>query len=228
MIDINDLDEESPNDPESIEALVKTMTDPPETPVGDLFSMLVEYGKVDESSSTQDKSKRTPQVAQKSSGNRFIKNMDPRFFYRPSEDPSYVAKKRKREFSNRTKVIPQNKDSIAREESYAKDLPKIIEKDLEKVREYFLKDLAPKYFAAQAGIDQAKQVLSRVLDSEVDPTQFGQFDVLLKKSLSQSMARFIQTYVGLSEKDMDSILEKPKRPSKEVIVIPTTKTGTDK
>jgi hypothetical protein len=137
-----------------------------------------------------------------------------RFFYRPTQsfDESLNATK---------KVVAPHALSLITEEveirksAYSDELPVALQSNIERVREFFLNDLGPLTLAVQAGTSQAREVVQRTLNAEVDNTQFAQFERMVATGSQLLMARYIAKYLGLPRSAVDSLINSitPKQPA---------------
>jgi hypothetical protein len=143
-----------------------------------------------------------------------------RFFFRltdkiVSEENQRIAEARKK------KELPQSDKSIVdRSKTYSKELPESMLPLVDKVREFFLHELAPKMMAAGAGVVQASSVVEMSTGTEVNDVTGRTFQQMLSVASNIRMSRMVAEYMGLKESDAQLLLEKIN-PSKEVIFMNT-------
>jgi hypothetical protein len=83
---------------------------------------------------------------------------------------------------------------------YKKELPPELSTHIDRVREFFLTELGPKTLAGVAGAAQAKDIVQKMLGTEVDPGTFVRYERMMNTAVNVSMARFIVDYLGLPKK----------------------------
>jgi hypothetical protein len=152
-----------------------------------------------------------------------LKERRSRFFYRPTESFSTDLDNRKRAqhpppLSSLTIL---DKEVEARKVTYASELPDSLQSNIESVREFFLNEIGPLTLAAQAGTAQAREVVQRTLNTEIDGLAFAQFERMVGKGATLKMARFIAGYLGLPRNAVESILNSIQpTPPKEAMFFP--------
>lgn len=140
-----------------------------------------------------------------------------RFFYRPTasfDADLAVAKK----VSDPHALTVFSDEIDARKDTYITELPTELKVYIDQVREFFLTELGPLTLGVQAGTAQAREVLQRTLNTEIDNTQFAQFDRMIMDGAKHKMARFIARYLGLPRSTIESMLSsiQPARPAQIV------------
>lgn len=89
---------------------------------------------------------------------------------------------------------------------YAKELPPKLTPNIEKVYQFFTREMAPKVLAVSAGTTQAMDVLQRTLDAPIDQEPFSQFERMVRYAHSYKMAKFIARYMGVPEEMVPELL----------------------
>lgn len=128
------------------------------------------------------------------------------FFYRPSLSFTEEIKERKK-ISLPKEVEVVDKQIAERKKTYQTELPPVLTSNIEKVREFWLKDIAPYTLAAISGSEQAKDVVQRTLDAEIDPAPFAQFQRMLSTATTLRLARFISKYLKLPAGTAEALAE---------------------
>lgn len=155
-----------------------------------------------------------PTSAPKKKKKKVTKSRRSRFFFTPttSFDESLNATK---------KVVAPHALNMLTEEvevrknSYSEELPTTLQANIERVREFFLNDLGPLTLAVQAGTSQAREVVQRTLNAEIDNTQFAQFERMVATGSQLLMARYIAKYLGLPRSTVEALVSsiQPKQPA---------------
>lgn len=133
-----------------------------------------------------------------------------RFFFRinPSIAEHIRLLRAQEQLSKPSPSEPLNEHIEKRSKEFKQGIAPSLAKRIDKVREYFLEELSPLTMAAQAGSDQAKEVLQVALDSEVEPAVLQHFETMMRYGVQIKMARFIAKYLNLKEDDARVLLEK--------------------
>jgi hypothetical protein len=128
-----------------------------------------------------------------------------RFFFTPSESLDEEIKRRKKQFK---KPIISHVDTPIqkRVKKYKKQVPKVLKANITVVREFFLKEIAPRTLAMDAGSTQARAVVQEMLKTEVDVTMFNRFERMVNSAANISMATFIAAYFGLPKQAANQLL----------------------
>lgn len=95
---------------------------------------------------------------------------------------------------------------IDRLTEYKLESPAMYQSHIEEVREFFLKEIAPRTISAPGGAMQATEVLKRLLDTDVDESTVARFQNMLNRATTLKMAEFVATYFGLSKEHIPSII----------------------
>jgi len=113
-------------------------------------------------------------------------------------DPSFSQATRLRAKTFKKKKIAHIDDHIIKRlKAYRKEVPDLLEPNITKVREFFLKEIAPRTLAGGPGMLQARDVVQRLLNTEIDGTQFDKFERMSHAAVSMVMAKFVAHYYGL-------------------------------
>jgi hypothetical protein len=102
--------------------------------------------------------------------------------------------------------------------TYEKELSASLEKNIEAVREFFLKDIDPLSLGIQGGTAQVHSLMTRIFPDGIDTEQFVQFVHMAKQARKIKMANFIAGYMGLELSDAERIIDS-LTPKKEVLMI---------
>jgi hypothetical protein len=140
-----------------------------------------------------------------------------RFFYRPTQSLDDELEHRK-QIATPKELDLVDQQVIDRSETYGKELPQKLDKNIEKVREFWLKNVAPLTLAAQAGSSQARDVVQRTLGAPIDGTPFLKFQKMLEQGLTIKMATYLVTYLGIPRTQVNDLIDSIT-PKKEVMVI---------
>ncbi|BAG41667.1 hypothetical protein [Ralstonia phage phiRSL1] len=105
-----------------------------------------------------------------------------------------------------------------RRKTYQQELRPVLDKNLTRVREFWLRDVAPLTLGAQAGSQQAKDVVQRALGVPIDESQFAQFEHMLHKGATLVLARYITRYLKLPSSTVQYLLDSIT-PKKEVLIV---------
>lgn len=141
-----------------------------------------------------------------------------RFFYTPTKSFDDELDESKAEIKPTTLALV-DQEVNDRSVSYKEELTDELVNRIDIIREFFLKEIAPKMFAAQSGIVQARMVAELALGAQVDNTHFSQFERMLSTAVTVKMARFITEYLGLPKAQSQELLSFLK-PNTNPFVIP--------
>jgi hypothetical protein len=90
--------------------------------------------------------------------------------------------------------------------SYRPQIGPMLQGNISVVREFFLTEIAPLTMASEGGTLQSKEVVQRLLDTEVDATLFSKFHTMVNKAANLKMAIFVASYFGLPESSISSLI----------------------
>ncbi len=136
-----------------------------------------------------------------------------RFFFRISRAIAVdVAEHKKRS----TAKVMEHVDAEVekRLKTYKTEAPEAIATNIKSVREFFLNVIGPRSLASSAGSSQAREVVQRLLNTEIDATQFDKFERMSHEAVNILMAKFVAQYYGLPVKAAYRILVsiQPRQP----------------
>lgn len=144
-----------------------------------------------------------------------------RFFFRLSSSFTDEVAARKKAF------VPKRLDHVDSEvdkrlKAYKRDIPPELALNIDGVREFFLTQIAPFTLATGAGSTQAREVVKRLVGSDIDGTQFEKFERMTALAVDIKMARYIAKSLGLKKAEANSILAsiQPRQPQIVPIGIP--------
>ncbi len=128
-----------------------------------------------------------------------------RFFFRISRAVAVDVEAHKK------RLVPKVMEHIDAEvekrlKTYKKEVPPTIATNIEVVREFFLNVIGPRSLASSAGSSQAREIVQRMLNTEVDSTQFDKFERMSHEAVNIIMAKFVAQYYGLPIKAARRIL----------------------
>jgi hypothetical protein len=108
------------------------------------------------------------------------------------------------------KMAPKALEHIDEEVSvrlkkYKKELSPDLRKNIEVVREFFLKELAPLTIATDGGVTQAKEVVQRLLDTEVDSALVDKFNNMANRAAVMRLALFVLDYFNLPREHLSAL-----------------------
>lgn len=136
-----------------------------------------------------------------------------RFFFRLSKSFADELEAKKQEF------VPKQLQHVDAEvekrlKSYKQQVPAELAHNIDRVREFFLQEIAPVTMAAGAGANQALEVVRRLVKSDIDGTQFEKFERMMALAVDIKMARFVARELGMTKKEAEGILQamKPRLP----------------
>jgi len=128
-----------------------------------------------------------------------------RFFFRLEPDIKAAEDYRKLQMS--AKKLEHIDDEIsARLSTYKEEAAPEIKGNLEKVREFFLTNVAPLTLAATGGALQATDIVQRMVDSEVDPGMRGRFEQMVNRAAVYKMALFVMEYFQLPQEHLPGVM----------------------
>lgn len=133
------------------------------------------------------------------------KKYQSRFFFKLSRAIAVDVEEHKK------KLIPKVMEHVDAEvekrlKTYKKEVPPTIASNIEAVREFFLNVIGPRSMASSAGSSQAREIVQRLLNTEVDSTQFDKFERMSHEAVNIIMAKFVAQYYGLPVKAARAIL----------------------
>lgn len=148
-----------------------------------------------------------------------VKKKRSRFFYKPTRslfDEVQEHKAATRAPISTLEYVDQETEE--RTEVYRSELPPVLAKNIEVVREFFLNEVDPLILGVQGGTAQALDVVQKTLNSAVDPLPFAQFERMVAHARLYKMASFITKYMKLPKTMVDDLMY-AVQPKKEVMII---------
>jgi len=146
------------------------------------------------------------------------KRFKSRFFFVLSESVHKEVERNRGKFQKKELVVI-DAEIDKRVKSYRKEAPNKIAGNINAVREFFLQEIGPLTLAGSAGTIQAQQVVQRMLNTEVDGTQFSKFERMSAEAVNIRMAKFIAKYYSLPKTDVLQLLQSVA-PKQQIIPIP--------
>jgi len=145
-----------------------------------------------------------------------------RFFFKLSKSFVEEVEAKKKVFVPR-QMVHIDHEVEKRLKDYKQEIPSELEANINKVREFFLQEIAPITMAAGAGASQAQEVVKRLVNSDIDGTQFEKFEKMMAKAVDIKMARFVARQLGMTKKEAAEILAemKPRIPQIVPIGVPS-------
>ncbi len=133
------------------------------------------------------------------------RDFDSRFFFKI--EPSFAAEIQAKKKQFKPKALEHIDAEVeARLADYKNELPAELKANIELVREFFLKELAPLTLAGSAGTGQAQQVIQRLLGSPIQGDTFAKYEMMMKTASNIQTARFIARFIGLPKSYIPQIL----------------------
>ncbi len=136
------------------------------------------------------------------------KDRTSRFWFRMDHKELEVTK----EMMRPKEVEHIDSQVVKRLSRYRKSSPADFQKYIVRVREFFLKEIAPRTIAASGGTAQATEVLTRLLDTDVDSSTVERFNMMLNRATTLKMAQFVANYFGLPSDSIHTIIGSKEQP----------------
>ncbi len=141
------------------------------------------------------------------------------FFYHRTESFAEAVGIQKASMEPQKKAMQHIDQEVEdRLKTYEKELSISLEKNIEAVREFFLKDIDPLSLGIQGGTAQVHSLMTRIFPDGIDTEQFVQFVHMAKQARKIKMANFIASYMGLGVSEAERIADS-LTPRKEVLMI---------
>ncbi len=136
-----------------------------------------------------------------------------RFFFHLSSSLADDVQRRRKKVKPKV-MVHIDQEIEKRLKDYKAEIPEPLAANILAVREFFLTRIGPRSMASGAGSTQAKQVVQRLLNTEIDSTQFDKFERMSHEAVNLVMAKFIARYYGLPKKDAVTLLAslQPRQP----------------
>ena len=119
------------------------------------------------------------------------------------------------------KEEPINIEILKRSDSYAKELPNSLKDSITQIREFFLREIAPKSLALQSGLAQAKAVVEQQV-GEVDASEMVWAEKFAVHSSKLRVLRFIKELFELTDEEAEKLYDMSfnvKQPN--IFMVPT-------
>jgi hypothetical protein len=101
-----------------------------------------------------------------------------------------------------TTKVPLNKELLKLAEAYRKQLPQLMDANLNQVRTFFLEEIAPLLLSTSNGLSDAKEVLAAALEEE--PAVANYFSRIEKAVDTAVEVRILNFVISLSKLDNDT------------------------
>lgn len=119
-----------------------------------------------------------------------------RFFFTPTSSVVQEVEESKKAMAPK-KMIHVTDEVDERTKQLGVELPPVLQTHITRVREYFLTQLTPRILAISVGAEQAKQAIQQLLDTEVDPGPFIQFEQMARYATRIKMAQYLTRHFKL-------------------------------
>ena len=104
------------------------------------------------------------------------------------------------------KEEPINIEILKRSDAYSKELPASLKSAITQIREFFLKEIAPKSIALQGGLAQAKAVIEQQV-GEVDASEMAWAEKFAVHSAKLRVLRFIKELFELTNEEAEKLYD---------------------
>lgn len=101
---------------------------------------------------------------------------------------------------------PVNTELILRSEKYATELPAELKDKIERVREFFLLEIAPTAIALQGGLSQAKSIIEQQV-GEIDASEMMLAERFAAQSSKIRVMRFIADMFDLTQDEAEKLYD---------------------
>src|SRR6185437_11219069 len=129
-----------------------------------------------------------------------------RFFYTPTTSFQEEVEHRK-QIAEPKEIELVDQQVEERLKTYEEELPPKLDHNIIKVREFWLKEIAPLTLAAQSGSAQAQDVVQRTLNAPVDQMPFRKFQLMIEHATTIKMAQYIAKYLGIPTSKVRELLD---------------------
>jgi hypothetical protein len=141
-----------------------------------------------------------------------------RFFFRLSQSFVDEVQARKAKFVPK-QMVHVDAEVTKRLKEYKREIPPELAGNIDGVREFFLREIAPFTLATGAGASQAREVVKRLVGSDVDGTQFEKFERMMALAVDIKMARYVARMLGLTKAEASEILASMKPRTPQIVPI---------
>lgn len=127
-----------------------------------------------------------------------------RFFFRLPETPKEEVERLQAATANSRRKATETIDDIMRKrvDAYREEFPDSVSKNIDKVREFFLKEINPLIMASSTGAAQAQDIIQRLLGFTVDGAPYNHFDKLVRRAVQLRMTKFISSYFKVDQEKL--------------------------
>ncbi|QRE00356.1 hypothetical protein [Burkholderia phage BCSR5] len=126
-----------------------------------------------------------------------------RFFFKLTRSTEEEMRIREKGLKKK-ELVHEDADLTKLSAKYKRKLAKRLDPYIAQVRNYLLTELGLRTMGAQAGADQAQEIIQRALGSPVEPTTLIQFDHMMKVAAKLNMANFISDYMKIPKANPQS------------------------
>lgn len=147
--------------------------------------------------------------------NKLNSTRNSRFWFKLESTQSIVDQRK-------VKLAPKEIEYIDAEvegrlKTYRPQIGPLLQDNISIVREFFLTEIAPLTMASEGGTLQSKEVVQRLLDTEVDATLFSKFHTMVNKAANLKMAIFVASYFDLPESALSNLLGTEESENKKLV-----------
>lgn len=118
-----------------------------------------------------------------------------RFFFKLLDD--IVADQK--EATKPKEVEYEDREVTKHVAEYSAAFTPALKTNVERIRKFFVEEIAPLTMALAPGSEQAKAVVNRMTGTEVSPEEFYRFEEMARKAVLIKLSIFLQTYLGLPD-----------------------------
>lgn len=122
-----------------------------------------------------------------------------------------IARQRKLAENSRRKIVDElEEQTVSRLQRYSNELPPELRKHVDAVREFFLTEINPVLLASSLGAAQARDVVQRLLETNVDLEPYNYFDSLMRKAVKVKLRKFVSKFTKVTQQDLQALIEQQK------------------
>lgn len=143
-----------------------------------------------------------------------LKKHRSRFFFTLGSSTEEEVKEKASKFKPK-ELVHIDAEIERRLKTYKAEVPDELAANIAVVRDFFLSKVSPKSLATGAGASQAREIVQRMIGSDIDSSQFDKFERMSAAAVNLSMARFIVNYYRLPKSYVTKVLDAitPRPPS---------------
>jgi hypothetical protein len=127
-----------------------------------------------------------------------------RFWFVVESTAEMISRKQKRMEPKAIEHIDAEVE--ARLMTYKQELKPALKEKISRVREFFLTEIAPLTLASSGGSIQSREVVQRLLETDVDSAIFARFDNMVNRAAVLKLANFVASYFDLPDSQIPSLL----------------------